>query len=98
MVWMPAWRPRLAWMLALVACVLLPWLTAPALAAVQPVPALSAHVIDQTATLSTQETAQLEAQLTALERAISDYWNRDIPVQTVQQTVAKILQDHRRLP
>lgn len=68
MVWMPAWRPRLAWMLALVACVLLPWLTAPALAAVQPVPALSAHVIDQTATLSTQEAAQLEAQLTALER------------------------------
>lgn len=37
-------------------------------------------------------------QLTALERAISDYWNRDIPVQTVQQTVAKILQDPRRLP
>lgn len=30
-------------------------------------------------------------QLTALERAVSDYWNRDIPVQTVQQTLAKIL-------
>lgn len=68
MSWMPAWRPRLAWLLALVAAVLLPWLTVPALAAVQPVPALSAHVIDQTATLSAQETAQLEAQLTALER------------------------------
>lgn len=37
-------------------------------------------------------------QLRALERAISDYWNRDIPVQTVQQTVATILQDHRRQP
>ncbi len=36
-------------------------------------------------------------QLTALERAVSDYWNRDIPVQTVQQTLAKLLQD-RRLP
>jgi len=31
-------------------------------------------------------------QLTALERAISDYWNRDIPVQAVQQSIAKILQ------
>jgi glucose/mannose transport system substrate-binding protein len=31
-------------------------------------------------------------QLTALERAVSDYWNRDIPVQTVQQTLARILQ------
>lgn len=40
-------------------------------------------------------------QLTALERAVSDYWNRDIPVQTVQQTLAKILQDNtdnRRQP
>jgi glucose/mannose transport system substrate-binding protein len=35
-------------------------------------------------------------QLTALERAVSDYWNRDIPVQTVQQTLAKILD--RRQP
>ncbi len=32
-------------------------------------------------------------QLQAMERAISDYWNRDIPAQTVQQTLAKILQD-----
>lgn len=32
-------------------------------------------------------------QLTALERAVSDYWNRDIPVQTAQQTLAKILQN-----
>lgn len=38
-------------------------------------------------------------QLTALERAISDYWNRDIPVQAVQQTLARILQNtDRRLP
>ena len=65
---MPAWRPRLAWLLALVAALLLPWFSTPARAAVQPVPALSAHVIDQTATLSAQEQAQLEAQLTALER------------------------------
>ena len=32
-------------------------------------------------------------QLTALERAVSDYWNRDIPIQTAQQTLARILQD-----
>ena len=32
-------------------------------------------------------------QLRALESAVSDYWNRDIPVQTVQQTLAKILQN-----
>ncbi|KQV94825.1 ABC transporter substrate-binding protein [Pelomonas sp. Root1237] len=41
------------------------------------------------------------AQLTALERAVSDYWNRDIPVQTVQQTLARVLQntdDNRRQP
>lgn len=43
------------------------------------------------------------AQLTALERAVSDYWNRDIPVQTVQQTLARVLQntddnDNRRRP
>ncbi len=40
-------------------------------------------------------------QLTALERAVSDYWNRDIPVQTAQQTLARILQNTdnpRRLP
>ncbi|HEY9106859.1 MAG TPA: ABC transporter substrate-binding protein [Roseateles sp.] len=37
-------------------------------------------------------------QLMALERAVSDYWNRDIPVQAVQQTVTKILQDNRRQP
>ena len=37
-------------------------------------------------------------QLTALERAVSDYWNRDIPVQAVQQTLTKILQDNRRQP
>jgi glucose/mannose transport system substrate-binding protein len=30
-------------------------------------------------------------QLTALERAVSAYWNRDIPVQTVQLSLAKIL-------
>lgn len=37
---------------------------------------------------------------TALERAVSDYWNRDIPVQAVQQALAKILQNTntRRLP
>lgn len=33
-------------------------------------------------------------QLTALERAVSDYWNRDIPVQTAQQTLARILQNN----
>ena len=32
-------------------------------------------------------------QLRALESAVSDYWNRDIPAQTVQQTLAKILQN-----
>jgi glucose/mannose transport system substrate-binding protein len=43
-------------------------------------------------------------QLRALERAVSDYWNRDIPVQAAQQTLAKILQapnhspDPRRQP
>jgi glucose/mannose transport system substrate-binding protein len=38
-------------------------------------------------------------QLTALERAVSDYWNRDIPVQKVQQALTQILQDnHRRQP
>jgi glucose/mannose transport system substrate-binding protein len=35
-------------------------------------------------------------QLTALERAVSDYWNRDIPAQAAQQTLAKILTD--RIP
>jgi glucose/mannose transport system substrate-binding protein len=30
-------------------------------------------------------------QLAALERAVSDYWNRDIPVQAVQQSIAKIM-------
>lgn len=33
---------------------------------------------------------------TALERAVSDYWNRDIPVPAIQQTLAKILQDRRQ--
>jgi glucose/mannose transport system substrate-binding protein len=43
-------------------------------------------------------------QLRALERAVSDFWNRDIPVQAAQQTLAKILQapnhspDPRRQP
>ncbi|MFG6488713.1 ABC transporter substrate-binding protein [Roseateles sp. BYS78W] len=37
-------------------------------------------------------------QLTALERAVSDYWNRDIPVQKVQQTLTQILQDNHRRP
>jgi len=40
-------------------------------------------------------------QLTALERAVSDFWNRDIPVQTAQQTLARILHNtdnHRRQP
>ena len=40
-------------------------------------------------------------QLTALERAVSDYWNRDIPAATAQQTLARILQNtdnHRRQP
>jgi len=35
-------------------------------------------------------------QLTALERAVSDYWNRDIPVQQVQQALTHILQDNQR--
>ena len=35
-------------------------------------------------------------QLTALERAVSDYWNRDMPVQAVQQTLAHILQNRRQ--
>ncbi|RZJ13728.1 MAG: carbohydrate ABC transporter substrate-binding protein [Rubrivivax sp.] len=35
-------------------------------------------------------------ELTALERAVSDFWNRDIPVQTAQQNITKILQ--RRQP
>lgn len=34
-------------------------------------------------------------QLTALEQAVSDYWNHDIPAQAAQQTVAKILQNRR---
>ncbi|MBI3350897.1 MAG: carbohydrate ABC transporter substrate-binding protein [Burkholderiales bacterium] len=40
-------------------------------------------------------------QLTALERAVSDYWNRDIPAQAAQQALARILQNNspnRRLP
>ncbi len=41
-------------------------------------------------------------QLTALERAVSDYWNRDISAATVQQTLAQILRhpdnDPRRQP
>ena len=42
-------------------------------------------------------------QLTALERAVSDYWNRDISVLTVQKTLAGILKStdsntYRRLP
>lgn len=31
-------------------------------------------------------------QLTALEKAVSDYWNRDIPAPAMQQTLARILQ------
>lgn len=42
-----------------------PWLVQ---AAVLPVPTLTAHVIDQTATLSAQELAELETQLNQLER------------------------------
>jgi glucose/mannose transport system substrate-binding protein len=38
-------------------------------------------------------------ELTALERAVSDFWNRDIPVQTAQQTIATILKNtDRRQP
>ncbi len=39
-------------------------------------------------------------QLTALERTVSDYWNRDIPAATVQQTLAQILRnpDHGNDP
>ncbi|KQY86795.1 MULTISPECIES: ABC transporter substrate-binding protein [Roseateles] len=38
--------------------------------------------------------------LRALELAVSDYWNRDIPVQTAQQAIAQILQntDNPRRP
>ncbi|RZL40558.1 MAG: carbohydrate ABC transporter substrate-binding protein [Rubrivivax sp.] len=42
------------------------------------------------------ETLLAPEQLTALERAVSDYWNRDIPVTTAQQTLARILQDNDR--
>ena len=31
-------------------------------------------------------------QLSALERAVSNYWNRDIPAATVQRTLARVLQ------
>lgn len=34
-------------------------------------------------------------QLTALERAVSDYWNRDIAAPAAQQTITKILQNRR---
>lgn len=39
-------------------------------------------------------------QLTALERAVSDFWQRDIPLATAQQRIAAVLQnnDPRRLP
>ena len=37
-------------------------------------------------------------QLRALERAISDYWHRDLPVATVQQTLTRILQNTDRRP
>lgn len=39
-------------------------------------------------------------QLSALERAVSDYWQRDIPTATAQQRIAAVLQnnDPRRLP
>lgn len=38
--------------------------------------------------------------LSALERAVSDYWQRDIPTATAQQRIAAVLQnnDPRRLP
>ena len=49
---------------AVVLLVLCPWL---AQAAVQAVPPLTAHVIDQTGTLSAQEMANLETQLNQLE-------------------------------
>jgi glucose/mannose transport system substrate-binding protein len=32
-------------------------------------------------------------QLTAIETAVSNFWNRDIPVHTAQQTIARILRD-----
>ena len=49
---------------AILLIALTPWL---AQAAVLPVPQLSAHVIDQTATLNAQEVAELETQLNQLE-------------------------------
>ena len=38
--------------------------------------------------------------LTALERAVSDYWNQDIPAPAAQQRIAAVLNntDNRRLP
>lgn len=38
------------------------------------------------------------AELSALERVVSDYWNRDIPVERAQQQLALTLQNNRRLP
>lgn len=41
-----------------------------------------------------------QAQLTALEQAVSEFWQRDIPVPAAQQRIARALQDtdNRRLP
>ncbi len=47
--------------------------------------------------VGTTEMLLAPGQLTALEQAVSDYWNRDIPVQAAQQTLARILADRRPL-
>lgn len=58
------------WLRALLLALWLPWASLGAWAqGVQPVPALSAHVMDSTGTLSPQQQAALEAKLSAFEQA-----------------------------
>lgn len=71
-VWPMSWRLRLLplWLAWVLLCGLLHSLTGPAWASVQPVPALSGRLIDQTHTLSAQQSQQIEQQLQQVEQTL----------------------------
>lgn len=60
----------------------------------------AAALRDATRLVGNTEMLLPQAQLTALEQAVSDFWQRDIPVATAQQRIAQVLHntDNRRLP
>lgn len=60
----------------------------------------AAALRDATRLVGNTEMLLTPQQLSALEQAVSDYWNRDIPVQAAQQRIAGVLQstNNRRPP